>query len=180
MLDIAYKLISKVSRFVVSGFEITEVYSLLVWLIVVSFTMYMVMGIWLKDWVDLTSCHCFPIGFGIMSNLSVTWGGRSVLTNKKSPSHVWNGLCWLVIAWSLVTQQAFIFHSYLDLCQDPNSEWWKAVISYLFIHLHSGFVWKAILILVNLFHHDMTLVLNVIKHLRISQPIINEELWSWS
>ena len=60
---------------------------------------------------------------------------------------------------------------YLDLCQGPNSEWWKAVISYLFIHLHSGFVWRAILILVNLFHHDMTLVLNMIKHLRISQPI---------
>ena len=72
MSDIAYKLISKVSRFVVSGFEITEVHSLLVWHIVVSFTMYMVMGIWLKDWVDLTSCHCFTIGFGIMPNLSFT------------------------------------------------------------------------------------------------------------
>ena len=176
--------------FVVSGFEITEVHSLLGWHIVVSFTMYMVMGIWLKDWVDLTSCHCFE-------PTCLSHGeGCFVLTNKKSPSHVWphltfyssltilalksiNGLCWLVIVWSLVTWQAFIFHSYLDLCQGPNREWWKAVRSHLSIHLHSGFVWKEILTLVNLFHHDMTLVLNVRIPLRISQPIIHEEFWSW-
>ena len=148
--------------------------------------MYMVMGIWLKDWVDLTFCHCFTIGFGIMSNLSVTWGGLFclfkweitiscltslnlvfILDNTFFEEHTW---CWLVIAWSLVTWQAFIFHSYLDLCQGPNSGWWKAVRSYVFIHLHSGFVWKAILTLDNLLHHEMTLVLSVIKPLRISQP----------
>ena len=46
-----------------SGFEIKEVYSLLVWHILVSFTMYMVMGIWLKDWLNLSFCHCFTIGW---------------------------------------------------------------------------------------------------------------------